>query len=230
MLQKFIRLAALTLLIGSSMASANDAIRKVIEARFDVKVDKITKTELLGLYEVVAEGQIIYTDEKASLFFVGNIFDAKTGANLTGQRLFANLPMDIAVKQVRGTGKNVLVTFEDPNCGYCKRLARDAQKMKDVTIYTFLYPILGEDSLVKTKGIWCAKDRAKAWNDWMVDSVKPPEAKKDCNPPIEQLIALGQSFQVTGTPTLLFNDGTKVPGAIPVAEIERKLAEIAKRS
>ena len=218
------------LLIATSLTvQANETIRKAVEGTFKVKVEKITKTEFMGMYEVFADGQIIYTDEKASAFFVGNIFDSKNGQNITGKRLFAMLPLDIAIKQVRGNGKGTLVTFEDPNCGYCKRLAKDVQKLKDVTIYVFMDPILGEDSLNKTKGIWCSADRAKAWNDWMINNTKPAEPKKDCVAPIEQLVNLGHSFQVTGTPTLLFADGSKVPGAVPLTEIEKKLNEISKR-
>jgi len=221
---------AVLLAAGSLTVAANEAIKKAVESRFDAKVDKITKTEHLGLYEVVADGQILYTDEKASVFFVGSLYDGKTGANITGKRLIANLPLDLAVKQVRGDGKGVMITFEDPNCGYCKRLARDILKLKNATVYTFMMPILGEDSVTKTMAIWCSADRAKAWNDWMINGSKPADPKKDCTAPVEKLVALGRSFQVTGTPTILFGDGTKVPGAIPLAEIEKKLAEIAKRS
>lgn len=231
-MKKLLINASLAMLMAGSLghALANDAIRKAVEARFDVKVDKITKTDQAGLYEVVADGQILYSDEKASFFFVGNIFDGKTGANITGKRLIANLPLDMAIKQVRGNGKNTLITFEDPNCGYCKRLAKDVQTLKDTTIYTFLMPVLGDDSVSKSAAIWCASDRAKSWNDWMVGGVKPANPKKECKAPIEQLVSLGRGFQVSGTPTILFSDGTKVPGAVPVAEIEKKLAEIAKRS
>ena len=231
-MQKILLNATLALALGATglTASANEVIKKAVESRFDTKVEKITKTEHLGLYEVFADGQILYTDEKASAFFVGNIYDAKTGSNITGKRLIANLPLDLAVKQVRGNGKALLITFEDPNCGYCKRLAKDVQKLKDITVYTFLMPVLGEDSVTKSKAIWCASDRAKAWNDWMVNGSKPADPKKDCVAPIDKLVSLGRSFEVTGTPTILFSDGSKVPGAIPITEIEKKLADIAKRS
>ena len=229
-MQKFLRNATFGLAIAAFglAASANETIKKAVEAQFGAKVEKITKTEYLGMYEVFADGQILYTDEKASVFFVGNLYD-KNGTNITGKRLIANLPLDLAVKQVRGNGKGTMITFEDPNCGYCKRLAKDILKLKDVTVYTFMMPILGEDSVVKTKAIWCSADRAKAWNDWMVNGSKPADPKKDCNTPVEKLLALGHGFQVTGTPTILFGDGTKVPGAIPLGEIEKKLAELAKR-
>lgn len=231
-MQKFLLNATLALALAASglTASANDAIKKAVETRFEIKVDKITKTEHLGLYEVLAGGQILYTDDKASVFFVGNIYDAKTGANITGMRMIANLPLELAIKQVRGNGKATLITFEDPNCGYCRRLAKDLQKLKDATVYTFLMPVLGDDSVAKSKAIWCSADRAKAWNDWMVGGTKPAEPKKDCVAPIDKLVGVGRGFEVSGTPTILFSDGSKSPGFIPLAEIEKRLALIAKRS
>jgi thiol:disulfide interchange protein DsbC len=224
--------AALTLAAAllAPAAQANDTIRKVIEDKFDMKVEKITRTEHMGLYEVYAGGQIIYTDEKATTFFVGNIFDAKSGANLTGKRLISMLPLDHAVKQVRGNGKGFLVTFEDPNCGYCKKLARDIQKLNNVTVYTFVVPILGEDSVAKTKAIMCSADRVKSWNDWMINNVKPADARAGCEPNIERVMDAAQGFQVSGTPTIVFSDGSKAPGAIPLADIEKRLAAIAKKS
>ena len=213
----------------ASPALANETIKKAFEARFGSAPEKITKTEYLGLYEVFADGQIVYTDENATAFFIGTLIDGKTMQNVTGRRLFSMLPLDLAVKQVRGNGKGSLVSFEDPNCGYCKKLAKDVQKLTDVTIYTFLFPILSDDSTEKTKAIWCSEDRAKAWNAWMIDN-KAPTGKKNCTAPVEKLVELGRQFNVSGTPTLLFADGSRVPGAVPIAQIEKKLGEIAKKN
>lgn len=209
-------------------AGANETIRKAVESRIQAKVEQINKTEYGDLYEVIAAGQIFYTDEKASFFLLGTLIDTRNMQNVTGKRIFATLPLELAVKQVRGNGKAVLVTFEDPNCGYCKRLAKDLRNLKDATIYTFMVPILSEDSAEKSKAIWCAADRAKAWNDWMVDG-KPPVAGKDCKAPVDKFAELGQRYQVTGTPTLMFADGSRVPGAIPLAQIEQRLAAIGGR-
>ena len=204
-------------------AGANEAIRKAVESRIQGKVEQINKTDYPGLYEVVAKGQILYTDEKGSFFLLGTLIDAKTMQNVTGKRVFATLPFDLAIKQVRGNGKATLATFEDPNCGYCKRLAKDLVNLKNATIYTFMVPILSEDSVAKTKAIWCSDDRAKAWNDWMVDG-KAPVAKKGCEAPVSKFSELGERYQITGTPTILFADGTRVPGAMPLAQIEQQLA------
>ena len=164
----------------SLSAAADEAdIRKQMEAKLGTKVESVTKSGYLGLYEVYADGNIFYTDEKMSAIVVsGQLIDAKTMKNVAIK--FGDLPLDRAIKQVRGDGKRVLATFEDPNCGYCKRLAKDLLKLDNVTVYTFLLPILSEDSVRKSKQIWCSGDRAKAWNDWMVDG-RAPAGKGDCD-------------------------------------------------
>jgi thiol:disulfide interchange protein DsbC len=219
-------LATLSLAVLPLSAPANEAIEAVVERALGAKPERISKTEYFGLYEVVVGGRVIYTDEKASGLLIGTLVDGKTLENVTGKRLFALLPLDLAVKQVRGNGKAMLVTFEDPNCGYCKRLAKDLAKLDNATIYTFLYPILSEDSADKSAAIWCAKDRAKAWNDWMVDNKVPPPVKS-CEAPLERLVELGQRYQVSGTPTIFFADGSRAPGAIPLAQIRERLAQLA---
>src|SRR5574343_112040 len=159
-------------------------VKREVEARLKTRVESVTKAGLLGLYEVILDGQVVYTDEKVSAFiFEGQLVDAKSGRNLTDERKrklsaihFSELPLERAIKQVRGNGKRVIATFEDPKCGYCKRLAKDLQGLKDATIYTFLYPILSPDSTDKSKNIWCAKDRATAWNDWMTAGKAPAAA------------------------------------------------------
>ena len=232
MLKKILPLAvALSL---SSLAFADEAeVRKGMEARLGAKVESVTKAGFLGLYEVYADGNILYTDEKVTAILVGGqLIDAKSMKNVTEERMrkltaikFSELPLDRAIKQVRGDGKRVLATFEDPNCGYCKRLARDIQKLENVTIYTFLLPILSEDSVKKSKQIWCSADRAKAWNEWMVDG-KAPSGREDCDTAaITRNQEFGRKLNITGTPTMFFANGERVPGAMPLPRIEQKLAE-----
>ena len=207
-------------------------IRKMMEAKLGTKVESVTKSGYMGLYEVFADGNIVYTDEKGTAFIVGPLIDGKTMKNVTEERMkkltaikFSDLPLDRAIKQVRGDGKRVLATFEDPNCGYCKRLAKELLKLDNVTIYTFLLPILSEDSVRKSKQIWCSSDRAKAWNDWMVDG-KAPAGRDDCDTTaVTKNQEFGRKLNITGTPTMFFADGERVPGAIPLARIEQKLAQ-----
>ena len=233
MLKKILPLALV--LSVSSFAIADEAdVRKGMEARLGTKVESVTKAGFLGLYEVYADGNIFYTDDKVTAIMVGaQLIDAKSMKNVTEERMrkltaikFNELPLDRAIKQVRGDGKRVLATFEDPNCGYCKRLARDLQKVENVTIYTFLLPILSEDSVKKSKQIWCSADRAKTWNDWMIDG-KTPSGREDCDTAaITRNHEFGRKLNITGTPTMFFGNGERVPGAMPLQRIEQKLAEI----
>lgn len=220
----------------SHPAFADEAsVKKAIEAKFGGnKVTSVTKTGYLGLYEVYADGQVFYTDEKITAILAGSLIDGKTMKNVTAERMqklsainFTDLPLELAVKQVRGDGKRVFATFEDPNCGYCKRLAKEMLKLDNVTIYTFLLPILSPDSLEKSNRIWCSADRAKTWNDWMVDG-KVLSGKSDCDTSaVKKTIELGQKLAISGTPTLFFTDGTRIPGAVPLAQIENKLDQAA---
>ena len=235
MLQKF--LPAVLALSFAAIVHADEAdIKKAMEAKLGGKVESVTKSGYLGLYEVYVDGNILYTDEKMTAFIAGGqLIEGKGMKNITEERMrkltaikFSELPFDRAIKQVRGDGKRVLATFEDPNCGYCKRLAKDLQKLDNATVYTFLLPILSEDSLKKSKQIWCAADRAKAWNDWMVEG-RAPSGKEDCDTSaITKNQEFGRRLSITGTPTIFFTDGERVPGAMPLAKIEQKLAQAAK--
>lgn len=223
--------ALLCVMVGGLAAADENDVRKAMEAKLGTKVDGVTRSGYLGLYEVYADGSVFYTDDKMSAIIVGGqLIDGKTMKNVTEDRLkkltairFSELPLERAVKQVRGDGRRVLATFEDPNCGYCKRLAKDLLKLDNVTIYTFLYPILSEDSVRKSKQLWCATDRARAWNDWMVEG-KTPSGREDCDTTaITKNQDFGRKLNITGTPTLFFGDGERIPGAVPLARIEQKL-------
>lgn len=232
MLKKLLPMA-LAMVFSLNVAADEADIRKMMEAKLGTKVESVTKSGYMGLYEVYADGNIFYTDEKMSAIVVsGQLIDAKTMKNVTDERMkkltaikFSDLPLDRAIKQVRGDGKRVLATFEDPNCGYCKRLAKELLKLDNVTIYTFLLPILSEDSVRKSKQIWCSGDRAKAWNDWMIDG-KAPAGREDCDTAaVTKNQEFGRKFNITGTPTMFFADGERIPGAIPLARIEQKLSQ-----
>ncbi len=216
-------------------ANADEAeIKKAMEAKLGAKVESVTKSGYLGLYEIYADGNILYTDEKMTAFIAGGqLIEGKTMKNLTEERMrkltaikFSELPLERAIKQVRGDGKRVLATFEDPNCGYCKRLAKDLQKLDNVTIYVFLYPILSEDSLRKSKQIWCSADRGRAWTDWMVEG-RAPSGKDDCDTSaITKNQEFGRRLNISGTPTIFFADGERVPGAVPLPKIEQRLSQL----
>lgn len=234
MLKSLVSLCLAAAVAHSALAD-EASVKKAIEAKLGgAKITSVTKSGYLGLYEVYADGQVFYTDEKITAILTGSLIDGKTMKNVTAERMqklsainFADLPIELALKQVRGDGKRVFATFEDPNCGYCKRLAKEMLKLDNVTIYTFLLPILSPDSLEKSNRIWCSTDKAKVWNDWMIDG-KAPAGKADCDTTaIQKTVELGQKLAVSGTPTLFFTDGTRVPGAVPLAQIEKKLDQAA---
>ncbi len=231
MIKKLLPLVLMFAFVATAQADEAE-VRKAMESKLGAKVESVTKSGYLGLYEVYMEGNIFYTDEKMTAFIAGGqLIDAKTMKNTTEERMrkltaikFNELPLDRAIKQVRGNGKRVLATFEDPNCGYCKRLAKDLLKLDNATIYTFLLPILSEDSLKKSRQIWCATDRAKSWNDWMIDG-KVPTGKEDCDTTaVDKNREFGRKLNITGTPTMFFADGERVPGAMPLDRIEQKLS------
>ena len=227
-------LTALCLLGAGASALANEAvIRKNLAERLPnlPKIDEVSPTPMKGLFEVrVNQSDILYTDAEGNFLIQGALIDTKARTNLTEQRIdkltavaFNDLPLKDAFTVVRGNGKRKLAVFEDPNCGFCKRFERDLAKLNDVTVYVFLYPILGQDSVTKSQNIWCAKNRAKAWEDWMLRNVTPPAASCD-TAALDRNVAFGQKNRITGTPTTFFVDGSRVPGAVPLDKIEEALA------
>ena len=231
----FTRLAAVALMGLSGLSQAGEAeIRKSFGAAFEEKPESVTKTPYGGMWEVFFEGEIFYTDEKGTFFIAGgHLLDTKGKKNVTAERLsklsaikFSDLPLESAIKTVKGKGTRVFATFEDPNCGYCKRFAKDLVKLEDYTMYTFLYPILSPDSHQKSKAIWCADGRLKAWNDWMVEGIAPKGSGK-CDNPVESVVALGKKLRVNGTPAIFLSNGERISGAVPVADLDQRLKDVA---
>lgn len=220
--------------LGTAFAQ-EAAIRKNLAERLPAfaRIDEVSKTPMNGLYEIrVNDTDVFYTDAEGNFLIQGNLIDTKARRNLTEERVeklsaidFNSLPLKDAFTMVRGNGKRKLAVFEDPNCGYCKRFERDLQKVDNVTIYMFLYPILGADSGDKSRSIWCARDKAKAWQDLMVRDVAVPKASCDAVA-VDRNVEFGKKHKITGTPTLIFADGSRVPGAIPSQQVEKFLSEV----
>lgn len=225
-----------SLLTGAAWADTSEAnIKKAVEAAMPgTKVDAVRKAGVLNLYEVQLGGDILYTDEKAAHFVIGHIIDPKTRKDLTQERIdklsqikFSELPLDLAIKQVKGNGKRQIATFEDPNCTYCKKLAKELQGVNDVTIYTFMMPILSQDSSDKSKAIWCAPDRAKAWNDYMINGKAPAAASCDASA-VDKSAELGRRLNIRGTPAIVLADGTRIPGFMPADRLEDAMNRAAQ--
>jgi thiol:disulfide interchange protein DsbC len=226
---------ALALAFASLGSFAQEAtIRKNLTERLPKlpPIDEISKTPMEGLYEVrVNQSEIFYTDAQGNFLIQGNLIDVRAQEDLTEKRQaklteidFKDLPLKDAFTIVRGNGKRKVAVFEDPNCGYCKRFERDLTKIDNVTVHVFLYPILSQDSADKSRNIWCAKDKGKAFLDWMVKDVTPPAASCDATA-LARNLEFGKKNRITGTPTLIFANGARVPGAIGADRVEKMLAE-----
>ena len=229
-------LATAGVLLAAVSACAADSsettIKKLIEPRLGegAKVSAVTKTPYSGLYEVQIDGDVIYTDAKAQYLFIGRVVDAQTYRDYTKEKIQAinKLPFsDLAIKTVKGNGQRVIAVFEDPNCGYCKRFHQTTlSEIDNVTMYTFQYNILSQDSIEKSRNIWCAANPAQAWRDWMENGKEAPAAAGTCTAPHDKVLALGQKMKVTGTPTIIFADGSRIPGAIDAKGLEQKFATL----
>ncbi|MDE2607559.1 MAG: DsbC family protein [Burkholderiales bacterium] len=214
------------------------AVRRNLPARMPnfPQIDEVSRTPIPGLYEVRIGTELFYTDADGAYIINGEMMDTKARRNLTQERLdkllaidFSALPMKDAFTIVRGNGKRKIAVFEDPNCPYCKHFERDLQKVDNVTVYMFLYPILGPDSVEKSKAIWCSRDKGRSWEDWMIKGEAPAKAEAACDVgALARNTEFGRKYRITGTPTLVFADGSRVPGAIGTAQIEKLLANGGK--
>ena len=206
------------------------AVQKLFAERFGNPPINGVRLTPYGLYEGQLGMDLVYTDEKVNFVLDGTLIDAKTRRDITRERQdslaqlpFDQLPFELSFKQVRGDGSRKMAIFEDPNCGYCKQLRKSIESLDNVTIFTFPYPILSPDSTQKVRNVWCATDRSAVWDAWMIQNKVP--ATLDCEVPIDQMVALGQKLMVRGTPGLFFADGSRVGGAIPKEEIEKRLQQ-----
>jgi thiol:disulfide interchange protein DsbC len=238
MLLRSLTLLALAATLAWPAAAQEAVIRKNLAERLPdfPKIDEVSKTPVPGLWELRVGNELFYTDEQGNHVIQGSLYDTRAKVNLTEQRIekltaieFDKLPFKDAMVVKQGSGARKLAVFVDPNCGYCKRFERDLLAVKDVTIYAFLYPVLGPDSHEKSRAIWCSKDAMKTWRAWMIDGVPPPKVMGTCDTSaVERNTAFGQKYRINGTPAVLFEDGKRVPGAMPLAEVEKRLADAAR--
>ena len=212
------------------------AVKQALEAKFPgAPIRNVSRSPYFGLFEAQLDDRMLYTDGKVNYVIVGSVYDTATRTNLTEQRMkrmnriaWDSLPLELAIKKVKGDGSRKLAIFSDADCPYCKRLEAEMKGLDNVTIYTFLFPIdqLHPDSARKSAMIWCSPDRIKAWDEWF-DSGKLPDNAGDCATPIAQTALLGQKYHVNATPTLVFADGSITPGALPLDRIEVELNQAA---
>lgn len=237
-----IGLAACAIL--ANVACANEtALRSAVESKFPkAKVQSVTKVPDVDLYELVIDGEIYYADPALKYLIDGNLIDVSSMSSITATRKrdleeqemkrlamrFDDLPLQYAFKKVVGDGSRKMAYFADPNCGYCKRFDRETlPKVDNVTIYMFMYPVISEQSVPLSKSIWCSADRGKAWDDYVLRGVAP-KADPTCETPIDKILTFGKDKRIRGTPTLFFADGSRVPGAIKLDQLQEYLARTSK--
>ena len=245
-MKSLIRLATLaataaSLLLAAAPATANEAaIRKALGERYpQLKIDEVRRSPVAGIWEVRYDGvDILYSDATGDHIFVsGALVETRTRTDLTEQRIekllavaWDRLPLKDGITIRQGTGARKLAVFVDPNCGYCRRFERDLATVKDVTVHVFLIPILGPDSVAKSRDIWCARDPAVAWRRYMLEGVQPSKAAASCNvDAIDRNLAFSRTHRINGTPAVFFEDGTRRPGAIPAEQLEALLAAAAAK-
>ena len=222
-------LCLLSISLAHATESAPPAKLKETLSKTLGEITQLNKSPIAGLYEVVTPDRIFYSDEKGQYLIEGSLIDLKARRNITEDRsrlLFAvdfnKLPLEIAVKKVKGNGSRKLAYFTDPNCGWCKKLEHEMQNVTDVTLYLFMATYIGgEDSAHKAQAIWCSGDRVKAWDDLMLNGIKPVAA--DCDTPTAKVMALGEKLRVNGTPALIFANGVINPGYMPASELNKAL-------
>ena len=237
-LNKFLSVTALLfaslLFSGYTHAQAEQQVKTEIQKKLgtNVKVRSVAASPVSGLYEVLVGNEIFYTDTSGKYLIQGEIIELASGKNLTELRQadlnrikWVDLTQANAIKIVRGNGSRQLAVFSDPNCGYCKRLEKSLQQLDNVTIYTYLIPILSPDSAQKSKQIWCSSDPYKSYTDWMINGISP-SGKSDCNTPLDKNMAFAKTYGITGTPTLFFTDGSRFPGAVQINDIEKKFSSL----
>jgi len=232
---------AILLALASAAFGDEGAVRRMMQSKLGAqgRIESVNRVPAGGLFEVVVRGaqgpRILYVDEGALFIVAGEIIDAKTGQNLTEERMrrlnavnWNSLPFEWAVTTVRGGGRRKIAVFSDPNCPYCKRFEKDLAKLEDITVHIFLYPVIKPESVALTKSVWCSKDRARAWNDLMLRDIQPTAAP-DCDTPVEKLVALGRRLGANATPTWFLENGERYSGAMPLEQVRALLDAAAAK-
>ncbi len=228
--------------LGASLtviAEADEsAIRKNLATRLPnlPAIDSVRPSELKGLWEIRLGSELIYSDSSGSYVVEGQIIDTQRRINITEKRIeeltavdFGKLPLKDAVVWKKGNGSRRVVVFADPNCGYCKQLERDLGSIPDITVYTFLVPVLGGTSPELSRAIWCSRDNGKAWRSWVIQGTAPAAAASKCDSTVlDRNLALGRKHGLVGTPLLVFEDNERVPGIMTAADLTRKLATVVR--
>lgn len=229
-------IVAVTGLVAAAQAD-EAAVRATLQRAFPGSpIQGIQQTPVPGLVEAAIDGQVFYVTEDGRYILGGPLFDVSANRNLTEARLeklnaiaFDSLDLDWAIKLVKGKGSRRIAIFEDPDCPYCKALEETLRGVDDLTAYVFLYPIdqLHPEAAAKSRAVWCAPDRAKAWAEIMRTGIVP-KGPANCADPIANIADFARRHRITGTPTTILADGRRLVGAVPRAQLDKELQRAAR--
>ena len=230
MIRQFSLAVFMGLCSAVSMADVATVSKNVKQQHPQLKLDNIQATEMKGIYSASMDGQVVYLNEDAQHILAGSMIRLKDQHNLTKDLLiqqnsvdWKKLPLQDAIKSVRGTGKRQIAIFSDPNCPYCKQLEAELKKLDNITIYTFILPLKAQ-SVAPSKQVYCEKNPALAWEN-LITKAQLPTSQSSCANPVERNIVLAHRLGVNGTPAIIFSNGFKVMGAYPAAQIEQIFKE-----
>ena len=220
--------AALFVLTAASAVHAADeqSVRDHLMKNTGLRAESVTPSPVPGIWEVFIQDRLFYVDDTVEHIFSGSIISTKSQTNLTQERLrryarenWNKWPLEDAVKQVFGKGERQVIVFSDANCGYCRQMEPVYEAVGNLTVYTFIAPMIrGEQN---NREIVCSKDRSKAWHDWMRNGVAPAPAPADCDASVLQRnLQLTGRYTITGAPTFFFPTGDRLTGAVSAEQFE----------
>jgi len=232
-MKHFLKLCLFLASIITTLAAHADFAQDIID-RFPGAAGAKIERAFPGFWAVVKDNEVVFIRDDLSVLINGEVVDLASNKSLTAQFREANKPkINIGEFNVKdsirfGSGSRRLFVFTDPDCPYCRQIEAEFDKLKNVEVFVFLFPLvsLHPAARVVSESIWCNHDRASAWKSYLQQGKIPPFAT--CDNPISRNLALGERLKIQGTPALIFEDGTVVPGLIPADRIEARLVAARK--
>lgn len=228
-------------------AATNDKIEKIkkeLKKMFGgEEADKVTESAFPGLYEVTVGTEVVYISEDTQYLFYGNLIDRKNKIDLTrkakeaAEVAYRKVRKDILDKQDPNKAitfkakdeKQVLTVFTDIDCPYCSKLHNEVPTLNKngITVRYLMFPRAGlrSNSYQKAVSVWCADDQQQAMTD---AKKRKPVPNKQCDNPVAEQYQLGQEIGVNGTPALVTEDGTLIPGYMPADILIQRLQNAKK--
>lgn len=225
-------LLSFSLLAVNNVYAGEDAIRQSLKkAMPSLKIDSIKTSEIEGMYEVALGGTILYVSGNGKYLIEGHLIDIAAKKDLTDVKL-----SDIRRQTIESFGeenmiifkpeksKHKVTVFTDIDCGYCRKLHSEMSEYmaEGITVQYLFFPRAGKgsDSYNKAVSVWCADNRKAALT--AAKKGDTPEAKK-CDNPIDKHMQLGAEFEVRGTPMIVTEKGTVLPGYVPAKRLAQAL-------